>query len=178
MSTKSNNVANNNFQDTVGTGAFGRDQILRSIVLAGIFISVVHLIIQSWFINTVLKENPFVVVLQYIASGIKGLSAFQGGNSDALLGVLIHVVISFVVAAVFILLADRIPFLRRYAIPAALLYGFGVWFVMQQIIVPLSATPPIPAPTTPYLIEEIVEHILVVGLPLGILVQRNSNTKN
>lgn len=177
MSTKSNNAAVHRFQDTVDTRATKRDSILRSIVLGGIFISVMQLIIQSWFVGTILKENPFIVVLQYIASGVKGLSAFQGGNSAALLGVLIHVVISFVVAAVFILIADRIHFLRRYAIPAALLYGFGVWIVMHQIVVPLSATPPIPSPTTPYLIEEIVEHILFVGLPLGILVQRNANIK-
>jgi hypothetical protein len=46
---------------------------------------------------------------------------------------------------------------------------------MNLIVVPLSAAPPVPAPTTPWLIEAVVEHILGVGLPLGILVWRNAN---
>jgi hypothetical protein len=45
---------------------------------------------------------------------------------------------------------------------------------MHLIVMPLSAAPPIPAPELPWLIEEIIEHILVVGLPLGILVRGNA----
>jgi len=30
----------------------------------------------------------------------------------------------------------------------------------------------------PYLVEEIIEHIVVVGLPLGILVRGNGNIEN
>ena len=98
--------------------------------------------------------------------------------ATALLGVFFHLIISFVIAGVFILAADRIPLLRRNVIVGSLLYGFGVFIVMNMIVTPLSATPPIPAPTLPWLIEAIIEHTLLVGLPLGILVQRNANTNN
>ena len=101
-----------------------------------------------------------------------GASAFAGGIATALLGVLIHFFVAFVVAGVFILSAYRIPLLRRYSIVGSLLYGFGVFIVMTMIVTPLSAAPPLPAPTTPLLIVTILDHILVVGLPLGILVQR------
>jgi hypothetical protein len=181
MSTESNNATVHRFHDAADsdnlnkTGTTKRNSILSSIALGGTFIFIAHLVIQQWFVNTVLKDTPFKVVLQYIASGAEGVSAFQGGNGAALFGVFFHLVISFVVATVFILSADRIPLLRRYAIPGALLYGVGVYLVMQHIVLPLSATPPIPGPTTRWLIEEIVEHALVVGLPLGILVQRNAN---
>jgi uncharacterized membrane protein YagU involved in acid resistance len=151
-----------------------RNSPLRLIAIGGGFIFVAQLIIQQWLVYSVLQGTPFMVVLQYIASGALGVSAFEGGTGTALLGVLFHLVISFVIAAVFILSADRIPALRRYTIPAALLYGFGVWIVMRLIVLPLSAAPPVPAPTTPWLIEEIVEHILIVGLSLGILVRRNA----
>ena len=107
-----------------------------------------------------------------MASGALGNAAFAGGIGTALLGVLFHFIVSFVVAAVFILSADRIPLLRRYPIPSALAYGFGVLIVMNLIVLPLSAAPPLPAPTTPQLIELILEHILVIGLTLGIIVQR------
>ena len=78
------------------------------------------------------------------------------------------------IAGIFILAADRIPLLRRYAIAGSLLYGFGVFIVMNMIVTPLSAAPPIPAPTLPWLIEAILEHTLLVGLPLGMLVRRNA----
>jgi hypothetical protein len=116
--------------------------------------------------------------LQYISSGILGNSAFEGGIATALLGVLIHLVVSFAIAGVFVLSADRIPLLRRYALPGALLYGFGAFIVMNLIVVPLSAAPPLPAPTLPQLIEMVIEHILVIGLPLGLLVRRNANTSH
>jgi uncharacterized membrane protein YagU involved in acid resistance len=134
-------------------------------------------LIHSWIVPSLIQKTPFIVVLQYIASGALGIAAFEGGIATALLGVFFHLIISFVIAGVFILSADRIPLLRHYAIAGSLLYGIGVFIVMNMIVTPLSATPPVPAPTMPWLIEAIIEHVLVVGLPLGILVRRNANIK-
>ena len=100
--------------------------------------------------------------------------AFEGGILTALLGLFFHYVVAFAVAAVFFLSADRIPLLRRYAIPASLIYGVGVFIVMNMIVLPLSAAPPLPPPTMSQLIAAISDHILVVGLPLGILMRRNA----
>jgi uncharacterized membrane protein YagU involved in acid resistance len=106
-----------------------------------------------------------------------GDSAFAGGIVTALLGVLFHFLISIVIAGIFILSADRFPLLCRYAIVGSLLYGFGVFIVMNMIVLPLSATPPLPSPTTPQLIVNIMDHVLVVGLPLGILISRSVTIK-
>ena len=157
------------------TSRVNRHSLLGSIVLGGLIIGTVHLIIQEWLVFSLLDKNPFITVLQYLASGALGNAAFAGGLATALLGVLFHYLVSFVVAAVFILSADRIPLLRRYAILGALVYGFGVFIVMNLVVLPLSAAPPLPAPTTPQLVELILEHILVIGLPLGIIVRRNAN---
>jgi uncharacterized membrane protein YagU involved in acid resistance len=154
-----------------------RNSLLRSIAIGGMFIFISQLI-HTWIVASLIQKNPYIVVLQYIASGALGMAAFEGGIATALLGVFFHLIISFVIAGVFILSADRIPLLRRYAIAGSLLYGFGVFIVMNLIVTPLSATPPLPAPTMPWLIEDIIEHILVIGLPLGILVRRNATTKN
>jgi len=151
-----------------------RNSLLRPIALRGMIIGIVQLVIQQWIVYSLIEKNPLISVLQYIASGILGNAAFEGGIATALLGVLIHLLISFVIAGVFILSADRIPLLRRYPIASALLYGFGVFIVMNLIVLPLSAAPPVPAPTMPWLIEAIIEHILAIGLPLGILVRRNA----
>ncbi|MBZ0295261.1 MAG: hypothetical protein K8L99_22045 [Anaerolineae bacterium] len=151
-----------------------RKSLLRSIVVGGGIIFVLQLI-HTWLIYSVLQGNPFIGSLQYMASGALGESAFAGDTGTALVGVLFHLIVSLVIAAVFILSADRIPFLRRNIIAGALLYGFGVWIVMNFIVLPLSAAPPLPAPPTPWLIEGIIEHMLAVGLPLAILVRRSAS---
>src|SRR6266545_3440236 len=153
-----------------------RNPLLRPIALGGMIVGIVQLIIQQWLVYSLIEKNPFISVLQYIASGALGNAAFEGGVATALLGVLIHLFISFVIAGVFILSAERIPLLRGYAIAGALLYGFGVFIVMNLIVLPLSAAPPLPAPTMLQVIEMVIEHILAIGLPLGILVRRNANT--
>ena len=161
-----------------GTSLATRNSFLRSSVIAGLIIGFADAIVYHWFVQNVLGAVPLISLYQYIASGALGESAFAGGISSALLGVLFHYLISIVIAGVFILSADRIPLLRRYIIPGSLLYGFGVFIVMNMIVTPLSATPPVPAPTLPWLIEAIIEHVLFIGLPLGILVRRNATTNN
>ena len=155
-----------------------RNSLLRLSVIAGLIIGLADEIIYHWFVVNVLGGTPLISVYQYIASGALGESAFAGGIATALLGVLFHYLISIVIAGVFILSADRIPLLRRYLIPGSLLYGFGVYIVMNNIVTPLSATPPLPTPTTPQLIVMILDHILVFGLLLGILVRRNANANH
>jgi hypothetical protein len=153
-----------------------RSSLLRLSVIAGLIIGAADEIIYHWFVTNVLGGVPLISVYQYIASGALGNAAFAGGIATALLGVLFHYLISIVIAGVFILSANRIPLLRRYLIPGSLLYGFGVFIVMNMIVTPLSATPPLPTPTMSQLIVMILDHILIFGLLLGILVQRNAKT--
>ena len=153
-----------------------RNSLLRLSVIAGLIIGFADEIVYHWFVQNVIGGVPLISLYQYIASGALGNAAFAGGITTALLGVLFHYLISIVIAGVFILSVDRIPLVRRYIIPGSLLYGFGVFIVMNMIVTPLSATPPLPTPTTSQLIVMIIDHILVFGLLLGILVRRNANT--
>ena len=157
---------------STSTSHIHRHSLLRSIVLGGLIIGIADAIVYHWFVSSVLEGYPLMSVYQYLASGALGNAAFAGGIGTALLGMLFHFFVSFVVAAVFILSADRIPLLRRYAIPGSLVYGFGVFIVMNLIVLPLSAAPPLPAPTMPQLMAMIVDHLIVIGLPLGIIVRR------
>ena len=153
-----------------------RNSLVRPIVLGGLIIGIADAIIYHWLVSSVLGGYPLIAVYQYIASGALGNAAFQGGIATALLGAFFHFVVSFAVAGVFILSAERIPLLRRYPIAGSLLYGFGVFIVMELIVIPLSAAPALPPPTMPQLIVMILDHILVIGLPLGILMRRKANT--
>jgi hypothetical protein len=145
-------------------------------VIGGLILGMLHLIIQSWFVFSFLEKTPFISVLQYVASGAMGDAAFAGGPATALLGLVFDFIMTTIMAGVFILSADRIPLLRQHIIPGSLLYGFGVFIVMNFIVLPLSAAPALPAPPMWLFIEIILEHILLVGLPLGLLVRWNANT--
>jgi hypothetical protein len=149
---------------------------LRLSVIGGSTLFMLHLIIQSWFVYTILEKNPFISVLQYVASGAMGNAAFTGGPTTAPLGLVFDFILTTIMSGVFILSVDRIPLLRKHVIPGSLLYGFGVFVVMNLIVLPLSAAPPLPAPPMWLFIEMILEHILLIGLPLGLLVRWNDNT--
>ena len=151
-----------------------RNSLLRLSVIGGLITGMLHLIIQSWFVFSFLGKTPLIRVLQYVASGAIGNAAFEGGLATALLGLVLDFLMTTIMAGVFILSADRIPLLRQHVIPGSLLYGFGVFIVMNFIVLPLSAAPPLPAPPLWLFIETILEHILLVGLPVALLVQRNT----
>ena len=159
------------------TSLNNRNSLLRSSVIGGLIIGLLHLIVQVGIVFGLLLRSPYISSLQYVASGAMGDAVFTGGLATALLGVILEFMMTIIIAGVFVLSADRIPLLRRYVIVGSLLYGFGVFIVMNFIVLPLSAAPTLPAPPMWLFIEIILEHILLIGLPLGILVQRDINIK-
>lgn len=140
----------------------------RSIVIAGLVIGVVGGLDQTTFFVLTQHFTP-VSIFQYIASGLLGAAAFAGGYTTALLGLLIHFVISFVVAGVFIVAASRIAFLRRTALPSAMIYGAAVNMFMSVAVLPFSKAPPIPVSTL-LVVHGLVADAIFVGLPLAITV--------
>jgi hypothetical protein len=58
-----------------------------------------------------------IQVLQYIASGAMGESAFQGGLATAALVAAFHFVIAWLAAAVFVFASRRLPALKKHAVP-------------------------------------------------------------
>jgi hypothetical protein len=143
--------------------------------MGGLITGTLHLIVQSWFVYGLLEKNPLISVSQYVASGAIGNAAFAGGLATAVLGLILDFIMTTIMAGVFVLSVDRILLLRQHIIPGSILYGIGVFIVMNFIVLPLSAAPALPAPPMWLFIEMILEHILLVGLPLGLLVRWNAS---
>lgn len=114
--------------------------------------------------------NP-IQVLQFIASGLLGQSAFQGGLAAAGLGTLLHFLISFAVAAIYILASTRLTFLKTSAILWGLIYGAAVFLVMTFGVLPFSAVAPSPF-FLPMFLNGIIGHALFVGLPPALYARR------
>lgn len=137
--------------------------ILRAGLIAGV------LDITAAFAFAALRGGTPLRVLQYIASGLLGSPAFQGGAATAALGLALHFVIALGAAAVYWAASRRIAFLATHAVPAGLLYGVAVYFVMNLVVLPLSSVPQ--RPFTPSL-AMIAIHMLCVGLPIALVLRR------
>ena len=114
--------------------------------------------------------NP-IQVLQYIASGALGQSAFHGGLATAAVGAAFHFTIAWVAAAVFVLPTRRSEILKIHAVLAGLLYGTAVYFFMNYLVLPLSAV----AASTFHLglfLNGVIGHALFVGLPISLFARR------
>lgn len=105
-------------------------------------------------------------IFQGIASGLLGRQAFAGGLATAALGLALHFFIAFAITAVFLLASRRMPALLRAPVLSGFLYGLGVFFVMNYIVVPLSAVRPA-AFSWPVFLNGVLIHMLGVGLPVS-----------
>ncbi|MGH9770967.1 MAG: hypothetical protein ACRD4Q_04615 [Candidatus Acidiferrales bacterium] len=83
-----------------------------------------------------------VVILHAIASGVLGKASFNGGTTSALLGLGLQWGMSLVIAAIYVIAARWILWLTRLWILGGLAYGVVIFFVMNYVVVPLSAAAP------------------------------------
>ena len=84
--------------------------------------------------------NP-ILILRSIASGALGRASFSEGAASAVLGLLLQWFMGLLIAAIFVLAAAGIARLRRHWINAGIAYGVVIFFVMNYVVVPLSAAP-------------------------------------
>ena len=105
-----------------------------------------------------------------IASGPFG-DGMRESSAGAPLGLLVHFAIMAVIAAVYVVAAQRIPVLNRYWWIAGLVYGFGVWLVMYGAVLPMRFGSSLP--TEPVAVAKgLFAHCVLVGLPIAWIAAR------
>lgn len=112
---------------------------------------------------------PVERLLQGVASGALGPSAFKGGKGTAALGLFFHFLIAFVVAAIYYAASRRWIVLIENPVLWGALYGVAVHLVMSRIVLPLSRAPKREFSAKAFLIQLGI-HILFVGLPIARIV--------
>jgi uncharacterized membrane protein YagU involved in acid resistance len=110
-------------------------------------------------------------LLQGVASGALGQSAYQGGVPVAALGMLCHFVIAFGAATAYYLVSRKMRFLIDQAELCGVLYGIIVYFAMQNLILPLSRAAPRPF-NYRSMIVGLAIHMCCVGMPIALGVRR------
>jgi hypothetical protein len=108
--------------------------ILTAILLGGFVAGTVD-IGAAALINLV---SP-ILILHFVAGGLLGKTALTGGASVALLGLVLQWAMSLIIATVYVIASHWLPLLRCRWIVGGLAYGVVVFFVMNYVVVPLSA---------------------------------------
>ncbi len=143
---------------------------LRAIVFGTIAVALLDATDGVVFFGITLHFNP-VQVLQYIASGLFGRSAFDGGLATALAGLIIHFALAAAFTTIFVGAYHAIATVRRFAVPSGLAYGVIVWFFMNVLVLPHSGVPPMPL-TSLAIVHGTIGHALFVGLPAALAARR------
>ena len=115
-----------------------------------------------------IRGVPPLRVMQSVASGLVGESAYEGGGGTAALGVVLHYAMAFLIAAIFWLASRRLRFMTRNAVLAGFAYGICVYLVMNFVVIPLSAFPTSMNYTPVRVAINVVAHMLLFGLPIAL----------
>jgi hypothetical protein len=110
-------------------------------------------------------------ILRYVAGGLLGPSASQGGAGVAALGMAIHFTVALGAATTFYLASRRLGLLLRRPVLGGALYGIAVYLVMYLVVSPLSRIPPRTFTVVGTSIA-VATHVLCVGLPISLMVRR------
>lgn len=129
--------------------------LLGPILLAGFIAGTID-IGAAALINAVSIE----VILKAIASGVLGKASFERGIQAETLGLFLQWGMSILIAAIYLVTARRFDLLRRRWVAAGLAYGVAIFFVMNYVVVPLSAIGRIPHFTAARFIENLLAMLL------------------
>lgn len=114
---------------------------------------------------TLSRGGDIFRMLRSVASG-PFPGAGKWGAAGASAGLAVHFAIMAVMAAIFILAANRVPTLKRQWLLWGLLYGVGTYIVMNLILVPWRFGLPLPA-TAMQIVPQFLFHLFLVGLPIA-----------
>ena len=154
-----------------------RPSALKTILLAGLVAGTLDMLAAITVYSLVMNRVTIVRLLQGIAKGAFGDSAFEGGSSMAMAGLGFHFIIAFTFAIFYFLIFPYIPFLKKQRIISGLLYGIFVWCVMNLGVLPLLHIASIPTKWDS-IIRGAVILMFFVGLPISLIVSKHYISKD
>jgi hypothetical protein len=142
-----------------------------SVVLAGLGGGMVDLVYASC-VGLILGRSV-MRVWQGVASGWLGKAAADGGLATMALGIATHFGIAICMAAVYALVAARVPLLYRRPVPCGIGYGLVLYVVMYRIVLPLRFPAVFPRWDGVQSVTDIASHV-GVGTVIAILLARRA----
>ncbi len=168
------NHADTSFIDNASQ--FARPRAFDTILYGGLAVGILDGLFAIVFYGLILGI-PTMRIFQSITSGLLGKAAFEGGTQTFLLGLLLHFVVAFGIAAVYYVASLKVSALIRHAVLCGLLYGLAAYLVMNYVVVPLSAIGLRPTALRTFL-PAFIGHALLVGLPVALIARRSAQANN
>jgi len=110
-----------------------------------------------------------------IAAGLLGRQAIHGSAAVYVPGIALQFFIAVTAAAIYYAASRRLYFLTEHFVVCGMFYGIAVFLVMNLIVLPLSALHAMGPFQLGALIQGLVVHMLIIGLPISFSVRRFSN---
>lgn len=152
--------------------------VIKAILKAGLVAGALDIIAAIILRSIQTGKINIIPVLKFIASGVFGKRAFNGGLTMAFYGLAFHFIIAFGFAIGYFLVFPYIAFLRKHKIISGLLYGMLVWLIMNRVIVPFSNTPRIPFKFGTGTLINIGILMCFIGLPVSLITHKYYTTKS
>jgi hypothetical protein len=103
-----------------------------------------------------------------IAAGLLGRQAMQSGSVPIwILGVFLHYFIAFSAATFYCLASRKLAMLKDHFIVCGIFYGIGFFLVMNLVVLPLSALHAAGPFKLHGLIQGLLVHMFIIGLPIS-----------
>jgi len=144
---------------------------LKTILLAWLTAGCLDLFGAITVYSLIMQRVTTMRLLQGIARGALGSSAYEGGVATALAGVALHFTIALCFTVFYFFIFPFIPFLKKQRIISGLLYGLFVWCVMNLAVLPLLHIANIPTKWDS-ITRGAVILMLCIGLPISLIVSR------
>jgi hypothetical protein len=109
-----------------------------------------------------------------IAGGLLGPQALHGGIGTYILGIFLHYFIAFSAATIYCLASRKLDFLYDHFFVCGLFYGIAVYLVMKLIVLPLCAYHAMGPYQYRDLVQGLLVHMLIIGLPISFALRRLS----
>ena len=110
-------------------------------------------------------------VPRVIAAGLLGRGAIQGGAGTYILGVFLQFFIATCAAAVYYAASRRLVFLKQHPLVCGPFFGIAVYLVMYLIVLPLCALHAHGPYQLAGLIQGLLIHMVLIGLPIALSVR-------
>jgi uncharacterized membrane protein YagU involved in acid resistance len=143
----------------------------KVIVFAGLLAGLLDILAALLVYSVIMRTVPAILLLQSIASGIFGTSAYKGGWTMALLGVIFHFGLTFCFTIFYFLLYSYSSFLRKHHVISGILYGLFIWIVMNLGVLPLVLARTAPVTPGAFLIGALIL-ITMIGFPLAFIARK------
>jgi uncharacterized membrane protein YagU involved in acid resistance len=109
-------------------------EVLSAILLGGMIAATIDIGAAS----LITGRSP-MFIMQAIAGGLLGRASFAGGIGTMILGAVLQEVMGVLIATIYVVLSKTVSGLLRRWILSGLAYGVIIFFVMNYVVVPLSA---------------------------------------